>query len=192
MSTRPSVWIIGSSLVVRLERWLRRTRGSDYDFDIEGDVEWFGQSGMTWQGAISRLRRNLDLPRRPSIIIIHAAANNIGSVTGIRLALMVIRDLEWVLTAYPDSHVMFSMLLPRRSYRNQRNNSPRGLNRAARLVNIRIARFLARRGHSVIHHRGIRLDAMHDVLGDDGVHLSDWGNELFHLGFRNAMLNMLR
>ena len=75
---------------------MRRTRGSDYDFDVEGDVECFGQSGMTWQGAISRLRRNLDLPRRPSIIIIHAAANNIGSVTGIRLALMVIRDLEWV------------------------------------------------------------------------------------------------
>ena len=47
MSTRPSVWIVGSSLVVRLERWLRGTRGSDYDFDVEGDVEWFGQSGMT-------------------------------------------------------------------------------------------------------------------------------------------------
>ena len=99
------VWIVGSSLIVRLEKYLRDFRPPGYSFGVDCEVRWFGQSGMRWGQVRSRLS-GLDGPD-PSFIIIHAAGNDLGSIRRSSLLRQMKDDIIWLRNKFPYTTLIY-------------------------------------------------------------------------------------
>ena len=183
------VWFVGSSLIERLRRYVGETRSRDFSFELDSHIVWMGRGGMCWRGAMCCLQAGLNRPK-PRVIVLHVGGNDLGRDTGIEIGKRIKRDLRWVLNAYPETTILFSYILPRSTFRNQRNDNPRGLNRAARIINREVGKFLIKQGHGVVRHSQIQLKA--NVIDEKGVHLNHRGNEIFLKDFQDALASVAR
>ena len=182
------MWMVGSSLIKRLEEYVFATRAGDHSLGLSSRIVWMGSGGMCWNGAIACLRRSRRLPK-PRVIVLHVGGNDLGGEPWTRLVSRMKRDLRWVLTEFPETTVLFSHILPRMRFWGQRDASSKALNLAGRRMSKEISTFLHKRGHGAIRHDGIRLEA--NVLDDRGVHLNDRGNEIFLNDFKYALTEVL-
>ena len=184
----PVVWIIGSSLIVKLRSHLINT---DRSVEFLGGcrIRWFGMSGMRWEHLRPRLCRMRYRFPAPSVMVIHCGANNIGTVSGLTLLHRMREDLSWIMETYPETRLLFSSMVARRVYRDLiPGRRAYRLEMTRRAVNSGIAAFLADRGHGRISHRNIRHNL--DLYEDDGVHLNFEGNEVFLLNFHSVLWHM--
>ena len=186
ISSVPRVWIIGSSLIARLEKHIIATRPPEFTLGLQCQIRWMGRGGMRWEHLLPLLRRT-EGPS-PDVMVIHLAGNNLGSQSGCSLMQHMREDLEWIISTYPKTKLMFSNIVQRRVYRDQSARSSYGLERTRRLINSGIAAFLRDRGLGGISHSNIRHNL--DYYLKDGVHLNHRGNEVFlqnfHVGLSTA------
>lgn len=175
----PRIWMIGSSLIARMERHIIATRSAAFSLGLVCQIRWMGRGGMRWEHLVPLLQRTPG--PHPDVMVVHLAGNNLGSQSGCSLVHRMKQDLDWILSAYPRTQVVFSNIVQRQVYREQTAHSSYGLERTRRFVNHGISTFLRDRGLTVISHDNIRHDF--DYYLKDGVHLNHRGNEIFIQNF---------
>ncbi|KAI5609631.1 hypothetical protein C0J50_9371 [Silurus asotus] len=75
---RPRVWIIGSSIIVRLRSYLSAHR-LDENLGLDCDIIWDGEGGRRWEHLLPLLHeKRAATDSDPDVIIIHLGVNSIG------------------------------------------------------------------------------------------------------------------
>ncbi|KAI5086133.1 hypothetical protein C0J45_23473, partial [Silurus meridionalis] len=85
---RPRVWIIGSSIIVRLRSYLSAHR-LDENLFLDCDIIWDGEGGRRWEHLLALLHeKRAATDYDPDIMIIHLSGNSIGRPGTNRVDLM--------------------------------------------------------------------------------------------------------
>ncbi|XP_015268388.1 PREDICTED: dual specificity protein phosphatase 12 isoform X1 [Gekko japonicus] len=149
--------------------------GSQLGLSELASVEWLGRPGLKWPGLIPLLFKERRGPP-PHVLLIHLGGNDLGLVKGIALALQAKADLELIRSRWPGVQIVWSAMLPRHVW--QGVGDPRCLDRARRKVNRELRNALVGGLGQYLPHPEIRIDVV-DLYREDGVLLSDKGNDIF-------------
>lgn len=79
---------------------------------------------------------------------------------------------------------MWSEIVPRGIWKGARN--PASIERARRLLNMRVSRHVRLNGGVVIRHRQLEGDNK-ELMSDDGIHLNEIGLDILLSGFQDAI-----
>lgn len=184
-----TVWVIGSSIVKHAFVEARRS----YDGCSLGlqrkqyRVWWQGKGGMTWGELLPRIRFLLNIESPPSILVIHCGGNSIGSTSLFDLRNFIKDDLLKIKKMLPHCKIVWSQILPRRSWRFSKN--AKALNFVAARLNNYAAWLCIRLGGSYVKYPEITWN-IPGMFAADGVHLSYLGNCFFLFNLQSALLNM--
>ncbi|XP_077207055.1 thioredoxin domain-containing protein 6 [Paroedura picta] len=131
---------------------------------------------MRWSSLLEFVARAVHRWGAPAAIIIQLGENDIPGTKGRRLINMMTEDLLVLHQRLPRTVVFWSELLSRRSWRSEKG--PAVINRAKTKVNRAVYRVIVNFGGRVIWHPDIdsQIEALYR---HDGVHLSDWGMDLW-------------
>ena len=167
------MWIVGDSIVYWAGR--QAEREGEPDLGLSASVTWLGRRGLRLPGVSEVIRSHLNTTNatHPVCILIHAGTNDIG-----RMKKQKLREMEETLSRVrvlsPRSIVIWSEILPRRSYRGfSRQGQPR-IERI-RLAMNKWARAVCHRSggtSSVVGHASVRHDR-ESLYRNDGIHLSE-------------------
>ena len=174
---------MGSSLIVRLEEYLRRKRAH---VKVPIPVTFIGKSGLQFSGLRGLLEQALVQQKcKPAIIILHLGANDICRVSALHWQTEMEAAVLYVKELFPSTQLIWSDMLPRLNWRSA--NSFEG-GEAARKKGQRKARyFVSCVGGSVIRHPYIQFGC----LMQDGVHLNEAGNAEFVDDLANGVMAVL-
>lgn len=141
-------------------------------------IRWLGTSGMIWQGLRSKLQMELLCRVAPTFLLIHLGGNNIGDTNIGHLCRLIKTDLSYIAELLPDCLVIWSDILPRLHWLHAGTASNIQLDMKRRRIN--------RHGRQIIcsfpNGRYIGHDISKDspdLFQQDGIHLSDTGNDIF-------------
>ena len=95
----------------------------------------------------------------------------------------MIRDFEKLMDMFPNTQLIYSDLLARRNWRGL--NVEDGERRKER-VNTLVGHYVRAKGGVVMHHDDIVRQNIH-LFRDDGVHLTDIGNDIFIQDLRETI-----
>ena len=111
------MWIVGDSIVYWAGR--QAEREGEPDLGLSASVTWLGSRGLRLHGVSEVIRSHLNTTNatHPVCILIHAGTNDIGRVKKHRLREIVEETLSRARALSPRSIVIWSEILPRRSYR---------------------------------------------------------------------------
>ncbi|XP_070203913.1 uncharacterized protein [Littorina saxatilis] len=182
-SSSPEVLILGSSIVRRLERdlvqWGRTLR-------LPLPVRFAGQSGLQFSGLRTLLEGAIEGPP-PAYLVLHVGANDIGRLNTVEWAQELQLWLAYIGARYPTTRVVWSDMLPRRTWRY--SVDPAGAERARKRGTRRARHLVAgERGWFIKHPRIVADDA---CLAADGVHLSSWGTCLLAWSLEESLTNII-
>jgi len=147
-------------------------------------VRLAGQAGLSFSQARNHIINAIG-DTRPSYIVLHIGANDIGRVDQ-KMWLLELDELVCFLRAYcPKTTLIWSDMLPRTAWRYAHSlqgaeNSRIRLNRKAR------ARIFEESGMAI---RYSNID--YSCLLSDGVHLTDRGNELFKANLEEQLVRIV-
>lgn len=142
---------------------------------LNATVWWQGKSGMVvsqLEGHLKRLKKYED---PPDYLLIHVGCNDIGNIKVGHLRNDIKNILQKLSKDMPSTKIIWSQMLPRIKWRYSLNNA--AMEKARRRVNNSIASHVLKSGGFYIRYP--------DILGkeiffkEDGVHLSDVGNNIF-------------
>ena len=177
-SIRKSVWIVGSSIIKRDFVYARGTF-EGFNLDLrrrDCSLWWQGKGGMYWGGLIPRVKYLLRFNQPPDFLVIHCGGNSFGAVKLRELRCQIKDSLDQLMALLPSTKLIWSQILPRISWRYSQNS--RALNRAAARINNYAAWICIQAGGGYIRDPELAWNETM-VFCEDGVHLSDIGNELF-------------
>ncbi|XP_062982763.1 uncharacterized protein LOC134398982 isoform X2 [Elgaria multicarinata webbii] len=146
--------------------------GTQLGFSQLANIQWLGRRGMRWERLLPTLFQAAASP--PQVLIIHLGGNDLGFLKGKALILQAIADFKVIRQRWPGIVITWSCILPRFAWRS---SEIKPLERARRRVNGEIFRDLIKHGDVSIRHPLITL-ARRELYRQDGVHLSDIGNDL--------------
>ncbi|XP_054844968.1 uncharacterized protein LOC129336035 [Eublepharis macularius] len=181
---RLRILICRHSMVFWAVHQAKRTQmGSQLGLSEWATVEWQGRRGLRWPGLMPLLfRERRGLP--PHILVIHLGGNDLGLIKGKALSLQAQADLQQICVAWPGVLILWSAILPRRKWHE--GLDARGMNEARRRANSALLKALGNGLGIYLPHPRIRAAAAH-LYRDDGVHLSEAGNELFLEDLRQGL-----
>ncbi|XP_069812354.1 serine/arginine repetitive matrix protein 1-like isoform X2 [Dendropsophus ebraccatus] len=181
---RPAVWLIGHSFIHRAaQRASCRPGGLSLGFS-QADVSWRGVGGLRWLRVLSEVIAISKQVHGPAVLVIHAGGNDLCSVRLAELISVIRSDLIRMSDFFSDSIIVWSEIVPRVVWNGARN--PGAIERARRILNTRISRFVRTRGGIAIRHRQLEGDNRRLML-QDGVHLNDIGLDIFLSGLQDAI-----
>ncbi|KAI5614532.1 hypothetical protein C0J50_8968 [Silurus asotus] len=125
---RPRVWIIGSSIIVRLRSYLSAHR-LDENLGLDCDIIWDGEGGRRWEHLLPLLHeKRAATDSDPDIMIIHLGGNSIGRPGTNRVDLMcwMKSNIKEAHMLFPNTKIMFSDILPHQDWGHQTSASGYG------------------------------------------------------------------
>ncbi|XP_069802067.1 uncharacterized protein [Dendropsophus ebraccatus] len=141
---RPEVWIIGHSFIHRAaQRASCRPGGLNLGFS-QANVSWRGVGGMRWLRVLSEVIAISKQLHGPAVLVIHAGGNDLCSVRLAELISVIKSDVIRMSELFTDSIIVWSEVVPRVVWNGARN--PGAIERARRILNTRISRFVRSRG----------------------------------------------
>ena len=124
----------------------------------------------------------LEIRDPPKYLVIHVGANYLGNKKVGYLRNEIKFILRGLLRIMPQTVLVWSQILPRFSWRYSDNFE--AMERCRRRLNNCIASFILKTGGCYIRHPELTHPAL---FKDDGVHLTDLGNELFLNNIQGAI-----
>jgi len=123
-----------------------------------------------------QIRIMLQFEDPPSYLVVHVGGNDIGKEKIGYLRNNLLLFLRTIQRKLPNTIIVWSQILPRRSYRFSTNN--KAMEKCRYRLNNSIAKFvLEKMGGRYIRHP--ELFRSWSLFEDDGVHLTSCGNNLF-------------
>lgn len=181
---RPVVWLIGHSFIHWAEkRASKRPGGLQMGFH-QADVCWRGVRGLQWMRVLSEVVAVSKLVHGPAVIVIHAAGNDLCNIRLSELISIIRADFDRFPSFFRDIVLVWSEIIPRQIWRGARN--PASIERARRLLNMRVSRHVRMNGGVVIRHRQLEGDNR-ELLLDDGIHLNPIGLDIMLSGLQDAI-----
>lgn len=178
------VWVIGHSYVHRAaDRAAHRPGGKQLGFH-QADVFWRGIGGLRWLRVLHEVVEVSRMVRGPAVVVIHAAGNDLCSVRLSELISVMRADFDRFASFFQDVVLVWSEIVPRGIWKGARN--PASIERARRLLNMRVSRHVRLNGGVVIRHRQLEGDNK-DLMLDDGIHLNGIGLDILLSGFQDAI-----
>lgn len=148
-------------------------------------IQWRGNRGATWNKLLQQVQYLSLYNSTPRAILIHLGSNNIATDKSICIRFQIKQDICWLLETFPHTVILFSAFLPRIKW--SRTNTPYdALERKRKALNRFTRRFLEFRGHKFIRHDDIDVKTL-GLYREDGVHMSDIGNDILNLDFKTAL-----
>ena len=145
---------------------------------MRAQTEWLGVGGMRWH-SISPLFLNWVFSKRspPDVVLIYCGGNDLGKRKCRDLVTAMKDDMEYLHWRFPKLRIVYSAITQRRRWgTRQRAFPPRGLDRARKWVNSKMAYFMPTVNGVFVHHHHIRW--YKKELYCDEVHLSDRGHDI--------------
>jgi hypothetical protein len=118
------------------------------------------------------------------VILVHAGANDITSTKCLQLSAVVRDVIEWIVKRLPSVTVIWSDMMSRLQWRGA--NDVKGVDKSRKRVNLAASQKVLSVGGRVIHHTDIDYTTP-DLYRDDGVHLSDIGNDILLNDFQSGI-----
>ncbi|XP_077781463.1 uncharacterized protein LOC144327170 [Podarcis muralis] len=168
------VWICGHSIV----HWARvRSASCDLTPNLGLPswvrVSWFSRRGMRWEELMSLLKERVSVFGPPNILIIQLGENDLANRKSVDLLWNMKKDLDELAALCPGTTLFWSSLLKRMVWRGAHDIM--AIEKSRKLLN----RVIARKVNGlVISHDSIRIGDQ-TLFRDDGVHLSDRGNDIW-------------
>lgn len=183
------MWICGHSLVFWAEK---RTTSPEIGMQLGMDpnsvrIWWKGVQGMTWQQLLPQLLQLKDNWPRPDVIILHLGGNDIGKTATEAFLAAVKEDLISVKSIFPECLLVWSEILPRRSWRHSNDSVAVDIMRKA--INESICGIMTELGGSSLSHDNIKPGLDTGLYRPDGVHLSGKGIDTFNLNMQDFLEN---
>ncbi|MEW8545795.1 MAG: hypothetical protein AB2693_19915 [Candidatus Thiodiazotropha sp.] len=161
---------------------------SSPNLGIADNILWLGAGGMHWSELIPKFQCTMIFNPPPDLIVIHVGGNDLVTVKQAKLIKVIRRDLQYLASVFPTAIVVWSDILPRKSWRGIENN-PQNLakmNEKRKRIN--------RAGRQVIHDLTYGRAIIHELdattpglFKPDGVHLTLIGNAIFLNTFKEAL-----
>lgn len=181
------IWIIGDSLI----RWAQERaifrRAENLGFSREEvQVHWFGKGGMTWDDLKAKIQFLMMHMSTPLMIVIHVGGNSVVEKKLGTIIRSIDRDISYIASLFPSTLLVWSDILPRRTWRGAQASEFGAMNNKLRRMNTagRKATTKTERGRIISYD----IHASEGGLfRQDGVHLSPVGNDLFLLQLQDAL-----
>ncbi|XP_047668405.1 uncharacterized protein si:dkeyp-121d4.3 isoform X3 [Tachysurus fulvidraco] len=182
-----NVWICGHSLVFWAEK---RATSPEIGMQLGMDpntvrIWWKGVQGMIWQQLLPQLLQLKDNWPKPDVILIHLGGNDLGKMTPETFVLAVKNDLVSLKSIFPECHLVWSDILPRKSWRH--SNDSTAVNNMRQAINKTIRGIMAELGGSSLTHDNIMPKVDSGLYRPDGVHLSGKGIDTFNLNMQDFL-----
>ncbi|KAK3573727.1 hypothetical protein QTP86_032085 [Hemibagrus guttatus] len=182
-----NVWICGHSLVFWAEK---RATSPEIGMQLGMDpntvrIWWKGVQGMTWQQLLPQLLQLKDNWPKPDLILIHLGGNDLGKMTPETFVLAVKKDLISLKSIFPECRLVWSDILPRKSWRH--SNDSTAVNNMRQAINKTIHGVMAELGGSSLTHDNIMPKLDCGLYRPDGVHLSGKGIDTFNLNMQDFL-----
>ncbi|XP_071133054.1 uncharacterized protein [Mytilus edulis] len=184
-SQEVSVWIVGSSLIRNAFVHARsRTGGVNLGLHRIGvKIWWQGYGGMGIKDLESTIKRLMKYEKVPKYLVLHIAGNDLGKTKLGFLRNEIKTTLEKVQSYLPNSSIVWSQILPRTNWRHSISQDSM---MACRIrINSAIASFVLKNGGHYIKYPDILPNST--FLKEDGVHLTDLGNDIFLNNLQGAL-----
>ncbi|XP_046337630.2 uncharacterized protein LOC124119225 [Haliotis rufescens] len=172
------IWLVGSSLIYWAHRRaVARPVGLDLGLQKYGlSLTWYGSRGMKWKSLLPFLQQKLRRSPPPAWLLLHFGGNDLGDVPTTVLLQMVSRDLTKIHHMMPFTQVIWSDVLQRVTWRGIPDG--RVMERKRKRFNRFGRKGVLDLGGRVLEHNEINI-ADRGLFRQDGVHLSDIGNDIF-------------
>ncbi|XP_048245294.1 uncharacterized protein LOC125376902 [Haliotis rufescens] len=172
------IWLVGSSLIYWAHRRaVARPVGLDLGLQKYGlSLTWYGSRGMKWKSLLPFLQQKLRRSPPPAWLLLHLGGNDLGDVPTTVLLQTVSRDLTKIHHMMPFTQVIWSDVLQRVTWRGIPDG--RVMERKRKRFNRFGRKGVLDLGGSVLGHNEINI-ADRGLFRQDGVHLSDIGNDIF-------------
>ena len=138
-------------------------------------IKWMGIRGMKWQDLAATVQHKLRSSPPPKVLLIHLGSNDLVDTHGSALGKVVTQDLHNLHALLPDTVLIWSEVLPRRTWQGADN--PAAVDRKRKRLNRRAILAISQLGGKVVRHGIVPGDP--GLYRDDNVHLSDVGTALF-------------
>ncbi|CAG2248065.1 unnamed protein product [Mytilus edulis] len=184
-SQEVSVWIVGSSLIRNAFVHARsRTGGVNLGLHRIGvKIWWQGYGGMGLKDLESTIKRLMKYEKAPKYLVLHIAGNDLLKTKLGFLRNEIKTTLEKVQSYLPNSSIVWSQILPRTNWRHSISQDSM---MACRIrINSAIASFVLKNGGHYIKYPDILPNST--FLKEDGVHLTDLGNDIFLNNLQGAL-----
>lgn len=178
------MWVLGHSFIVRAaHRAAVRPGGTNLGVQ-NADVFWRGTGGLKWLQILHEVVTVSRLSLGPVVLVIHAGGNDLCSTRVPELLSVMRSDMERFKSFFQDLVLVWSEIVPRVAWNGARN--PSAIERARRLINSRVSRWVRAAGGVVVRHRQLEGDNRHLIL-EDGVHLTPIGQDIFLSGLQDGI-----
>ncbi|XP_030626226.1 uncharacterized protein LOC115808967 [Chanos chanos] len=182
-----NVWICGHSLVFWAEK---RDKSPEFGMQLGMDpkcvrVWWKGVQGMTWQQLLPQLLQLKGNWPNPDVILMHLGGNDIGKSSPEAFVSTVKKDLLSMKSIFPDCLLVWSDILPRRSWRHTDDSLTVDNIRMA--INESIQGIIKEIGGTALTHENIRPGSNAGLYRPDGVHLSGKGIDTFNSNIQDFL-----
>jgi lysophospholipase L1-like esterase len=181
------VWIMGSSIIYWAQRRACiRPVGSDLGLAAQGvEVRWHGVRGLRFGQVKSEIYKLLSDQPKPSVILIHAGANDLGLIKGVQIINIIKETIDWVVEQLPGVVIIWSDMLCRLVWREAK--SVQAMERARKKINRDVEKYVLLKGGRVCRHVDIDYTCPGLFRPQDGVHLSDIGSDIFLNDLQSSM-----
>lgn len=176
-----------SSAAIVLSSGLRIGPSSQLGLSQWATIEWRERWGLRWPGLLPLLFTGL-LITPPQILVIHLGGNDLGMIMGKALVIQAWQDLQRIMQAWPGIHILWSAIVPWWVWRGVAD--PKAMDRALKKANREIRKSLREGMDGFIPHPGLQAD-LPDLYRQDGVHLSDLGNNIFLQDLQQGLWEIL-
>ena len=143
------------------------------------NVVWRGRRGLKLGQVIGHVQWVLPgiQVSSPSHIVLHVGTNDVGRAKKQELFSLLDTTLGRLHEHFPNAHIVWSDILPRRTYSGFSKDEQPKIDRTRRALN-KHARCICRTiGGSAFNHLAIRHER-HELFRRDGIHLSETGNNM--------------
>ncbi|KAJ8313074.1 hypothetical protein KUTeg_010447 [Tegillarca granosa] len=182
-----SIWIIGSSIISRA---FVRAKQSSFRKNLQLDgfnasVLWQGKPGMKWGDLIIQIKHLLTMIDPPKFLVLHCSGNDISSYEkSIELMHRICFTIKVLWHMLPNTKLIWSQILPRLKWRNERNH--KAVNKSRVRINSYIAKFIISNGGLYIRYPEI-IQSNVGMFDNNKVHLSQLGNDIFLYRLQQAL-----
>ncbi|KAJ8418330.1 hypothetical protein AAFF_G00140390 [Aldrovandia affinis] len=182
-----NVWICGHSLVFWAEK---RAKSPEYGMQLGMDpsrvrIWWKGMQGLTWDQLLPLLLKLKGNWPNPDVLILHLGGNDLGKSDTRVLLAAVKKDLTSLRSIFPQCLLVWSDILPRRSWRT--TEDAEAVESFRVLVNRRVLADIAELGGAALSHSNIRPGSDVGLYRPDGVHLSGKGIDMFNIDMQDFL-----
>lgn len=190
------IFIVGSSIVKRAKNHaMLCSFGEDLGLyhDRGVKVYWRAQGGLTTDNLVFQVSELVKEAGRPHMLLLHCGGNDIGQgANTFELGVSINSNLEFLHNTYPGTLLIWSQILPRFNWRVWSPWGHHWCDRARARVNRSAASYTLQYCHGAyIRYPELTLNNPNMFNKDDGVHLSDIGNDKFLGTLKNALWSFM-